>query len=66
MLILSRKPGESIMIGDAVEVTILSNRLPVRLGIKAPEEISVHRMEIYQRIKQHQQAQAKNCIEQDK
>lgn len=67
MLILSRKPGESIMIGDTVEITLLPNnhsRFPVRLGIKAPSEISVHRMEIYQKIKQ-QQAQAKICGEQN-
>jgi len=52
MLILTRKPGESIIIGDNVTVTILGVRgNQVRLGTEAPIEISVHREEIYHRIK---------------
>lgn len=52
MLILTRKIGESLLIGDDVEITVLSVRgSQVKLGVKAPKEISVHREEIYQRIK---------------
>lgn len=52
MLILTRKIGESLLIGDDVEITVLSIRgSQVKLGVKAPKEISVHRKEIYQRIK---------------
>jgi len=48
MLVLTRVAGEGIMIGDSVEVIVLSNNGgKVRLGIKAPAEIPVHRTEIY-------------------
>lgn len=51
VLILTRKIGESLIIGDDVVVTLLSIKGgQVRLGIKAPPNISVHREEIYQRI----------------
>ena len=46
MLILTRRVGETLMIGDDVTVTVL--------GIKAPKEIAVHREEIYERIKNEQ------------
>ncbi len=53
MLILTRKLGESLLIGDEVEVTVLSVRGgQVKLGIKAPKEVSVHREEIYKQIKE--------------
>jgi len=53
MLVLSRKINESIMIGDQIEVIVLDVRDGhVKLGIKAPREISVHRQEIYVEIKQ--------------
>ena len=53
MLILTRKVGESLLIGDEVSITILNVRgNQVKIGVKAPKEISVHREEIYQRIKQ--------------
>lgn len=56
MLILTRKTDESLLIGDDVEITVLSVRGgQVKLGIKAPKEISVHRQEIYQRIKETKQ-----------
>ncbi|WP_301099473.1 carbon storage regulator CsrA [Otariodibacter sp.] len=52
MLILTRKIGESLLIGDDVEITVLNVRgNQVKLGVKAPKEIAVHREEIYQRIK---------------
>ena len=51
MLILTRRVGEKLMIGDEVEVTVLSvNGKQVRIGIKAPEDIAVHREEIYVKI----------------
>ncbi len=52
MLVLSRQRDESIMIGDKVVITIVDIRGDkVRLGIQAPEEIPVHRQEIYEAIK---------------
>ena len=52
MLILSRKIDESLIIGDEVTVTVLSIKgKQVRLGITAPDEISVHREEVYKMIK---------------
>jgi len=52
MLVLSRQRDESIMIGDKVVITIVDIRGDkVRLGIQAPEEIPVHRQEVYEAIK---------------
>ena len=52
MLILTRKTGETVMIGEEVTVTVLGVKgNQVRLGINAPRDISVHREEIYVRIK---------------
>lgn len=52
MLILTRRLGETIMIGDQVSITVLGVKgNQVKLGVNAPEEISVHREEIYQKIK---------------
>ena len=51
MLILTRRVGETIRIGDDVSVTILSVRgNQIRIGIAAPSEVEVHREEIYRRI----------------
>jgi carbon storage regulator len=51
MLILTRRVGESVVIGDDVDVTVLGVKgNQVRLGVKAPRDVSVHREEIYQRI----------------
>ncbi len=55
MLILTRRVGETLMIGDEVTVTVLGVKgNQVRLGINAPKNVSVHREEIYQRIKAEQ------------
>ena len=51
MLILTRRVGETLMIGDSVTVTILGVKgNQVRVGITAPKDVAVHREEIYQRI----------------
>ncbi len=51
MLILTRRVGETIMIGDEVQVTVLSVKgNQVRFGIDAPKDIAVHREEIYHKI----------------
>jgi carbon storage regulator len=51
MLILTRRVGETLMVGDEVTVTVLGVKgNQVRLGVNAPKEVAVHREEIYERI----------------
>ena len=55
MLILTRRNGEVLKIGDDIDVTVLAvTGNQVRVGISAPRDVAVHREEIYQKIKQEQ------------
>ena len=56
MLILTRRVGETVMIGNEVTVTVLGVKgNQVRIGINAPKNVAVHREEIFERIKREQQ-----------
>ena len=63
MLILTRKLGERITIGDDISITLLEVRgSQVKLGIEAPKGISIHRQEIYERIRETNLSAAKVSI----
>lgn len=56
MLILTRRVAETVMIGDEVTITVLGVKgNQVRIGINAPKSVSVHREEIYERIRRERQ-----------
>ena len=62
MLILTRRVGETVMIGDEVTITVLGvTGNQVRIGINAPKHIAVHREEIYERIKREQRGTAEDA-----
>ena len=58
MLILTRRVGESLMVGDDITITVLGVKgNQVRIGVNAPRDVAVHREEIYTRIQSDQAAQ---------
>lgn len=64
MLILTRRVGETVMIGNDVTVTVLGVKgNQVRVGINAPKKVAVHREEIYERIKRAQQDDANGNVQ---
>ena len=64
MLVLSRRLGESVMIGDDITVTVLEVRGDiVRLGIDAPRDVKVHREEVYREVEASNRAAAGNSSE---
>ncbi len=59
MLILTRRVGETLVVGDDITVTVLGVKgNQVRLGVNAPKDVTVHREEIYQRIQQEKDEEA--------
>ena len=63
MLVFTRKKGESLVIGNEIEVTILNlGSGNVKLGINAPRHISVHRQEVYESIKKENLAASRSQI----
>jgi carbon storage regulator len=63
MLILTRRVGETVMIGNEVTVTVLGVKgNQVRIGVNAPKDVAVHREEIYERIKREEDGAASQHV----
>ncbi len=59
MLVFTRKRGEAIVIGDGIEIVVLSaGREGLRIGVKAPAEVPVHRKEVYDQIREENRGAA--------
>jgi carbon storage regulator len=64
MLVLTRKPGQSIMIGDGVEIQVLSVAgEKVRLGVTAPREVGIFRNEVYERISEEREEREEETVD---
>jgi carbon storage regulator len=64
MLVLTRRPGESIVIGDNIVITIIEIKGgQVRVGVDAPRSVDVHRKEIYEQVRQENPAAIANVDE---
>jgi carbon storage regulator len=64
MLILTRRVGETLIVGDEVTITVLGVKgNQVRIGVNAPKDVSVHREEIYQRIQREKAAQEGSSLD---
>lgn len=64
MLVLSRKPGESLRVGEDIKITVVSTAPgQVRIGISAPDDVTIHREEIYERIVEANLEAAKTSTE---
>jgi carbon storage regulator len=62
MLILTRRVGETVMIGNDVTVTVLGVKgNQVRIGVNAPKDVAVHREEIYERIKREEDQEGRSA-----
>ena len=62
MLILTRRVGETLMIGDDISVTVLGVKgNQVRIGVNAPKEVAVHREEIFERIRAEEEQKKKDA-----
>lgn len=63
MLVLTRRIGETLIIGDDIDITVLGIKgNQIRLGIEAPQDISVHRHEIYQKIQKEKEQGKKGAL----
>lgn len=59
MLVLTRRKGEALVLGDDVEITVLEvSRHQVKLGVQAPRSVSVYRKEIYEKVREANRAAA--------